>query len=92
MVGGLGGGVREAEAPGLKPGLGIDQACPDALLGYLFQLGILTTPVIDSQEEGSIKYDSCSSLLVTLYLSFLLLPSPEVPPCPRVNLPLGPDS
>lgn len=52
MVGGLGGGVREAEAPGLKPGLGIDQACPDPLLGYLFQLGILTTPVIDSQEEG----------------------------------------
>lgn len=78
--GGLGGGAREAGARQLKPGLGTGQACPDPLRGYLFQSTFLTTSVMDSQEEGYVKDDSCPSLLVTLDLLFLPLPSPEVSP------------
>lgn len=38
------------------------------------------------------KDGSYPSLLVILNLSHFLLPSPEVPPCPRINLQPGPDS
>lgn len=44
------------------------------------------------QEEGYVNDSSCPSLLVTLDLPLLLLPSPEVPPSPRINLQPGLDS
>lgn len=70
----LRGGVREAEAG--QPRLGTGQACPDPLPGYLSQPGFLITSVVDSQQAGSIKYDSCPCLLVASDLSFLLQSAP----------------